>query len=96
MIKQSVLKQAKRGRKWVKAKFYIGEREDIIIIVKIALSHLSYVIFSDLIYLILSNLNIQDLTTINFEKDTFDSSETMLHKFYTVNVIRGNDLSYEG
>ena len=33
MIKQSVLKQLKRGREWVKAKFYIGKRGDIKIIV---------------------------------------------------------------
>ena len=25
-VKQSVLKQVKKGREWVKAKFYIGER----------------------------------------------------------------------
>ena len=41
-----------------KAKFYIGERGDIIITVIVVLSHLYYVIFSNLIYLTLSNLNI--------------------------------------
>ena len=82
-------------REWKKAKFYIGERGDIIIIVIIVLSYLSYVIYSNLIYLTLSNLNIRDLTTINFEKDHFYSSETTLDKFYTLNVILGNDLSYD-
>ena len=72
---------------------YIGEREDIVIIIIIVLSHLSYVIFSNLIHLTLSNLNIWDLTTINFKTD---SSETTLHKFHTINVVRGNDLSYDG
>ena len=50
MIKQSVLKQVKKGE-WVKAKFCIRERRDIIIIVIIVLSYLSDVIFSNLIYL---------------------------------------------
>ena len=53
-------------------------------------------ISSDLIYLTSSNLNIRDLTTINYKKDNFYSSETMLDNFYTVNVIRGNDLSFDG
>ena len=34
--------------------------------------------------------------TINFKKDNFYSLETTLDKLYTVNVIRGNDLSYDG
>ena len=59
-------------------------------------SYLSYVIFSNFIYLNLSNLNILDLTTVNFKKDNFYNEETALHKFYTVSVIRGNDLSYDG
>ena len=62
MIKQSVLKQVKKGgggeSEWVKAKLYVGERGDTTIIVIIVLSYLSYMIFSDLIYLTLSNLNI--------------------------------------
>ena len=44
-------------REWVKAKFYFEEKGDIIIVI-IVLSNLSYVIFSDLIYLTLSKLNI--------------------------------------
>ena len=78
-----------------KGKNLYWREEDIIIIVIIVLSYLSYVIFSDLICLTLSNLNIKDLTTINFKKDNFYSSETSLDKFYTVHVIRGNDLSYD-
>ena len=62
------------------------------IIVIIVLSYLTYYF---LILFILSNLSIQDLTTINFKKDNFYSSETTLDKFYTVNVIQGNDLSYD-
>ena len=37
---------------------HIGEMGNLIIIVIIVLSYLSYVIFSDLIYLTLSNVNI--------------------------------------
>ena len=33
---------------------------------------------------------------MNFKRDNFYSSETRLDKFYAVNVIRGNDLSYDG
>ena len=58
MIKQSVLKQVKRREGVGKAKFYIGETGDIIITVIVVLSHLYYVIFSNFIYLTLSNLNI--------------------------------------
>ena len=58
MIKESVLKQVKKRGEWVKAEFYIGERGDITIIVKIVLSSFSHVIFSYLIYLTLSNLSI--------------------------------------
>ena len=56
MIKQSVLKQARKGALegggggGLKAKFYIGERVDIIIIGIIVLSYFSYAIFSDLIF----------------------------------------------
>ena len=96
MIKQSVLKQVKRGRELVKAKFYVGERGNIIIIVIIVLSYFSYVIFCNLIYLTLSNINIQDMTTINFKKDNFYSLETTLDKCYTVNVLQVNGLSYDG
>ena len=60
MIKQSVLKTSSKGGgggEWVKAKFYIGEREIII------LSYLPYVIFSNLIYLTLPNLKADFLSS---------------------------------
>ena len=55
-----------------------------------------YVIFSDLIYLTYL-IKLKHLRLDNkFQKDNFYSSETAIEKFNTVNVIRGNDLRYDG